>query len=59
VDAKVNGGCWNLSETQWWLPEPSNTTIFTDTPKIWPGLQMLLQLSGGCWRQVVGAGGEW
>jgi len=55
---EANGGCQKSSGTQWWSPEPSNTTIFTDTPKIWLGLRMLPELTGGCRRRVVDARGE-
>ncbi len=55
---EANGGCQKLSGTQWWLLEPSNTTIFTNTPKIWLGLQILPELTGGHRRQVVGARGK-
>jgi len=34
-DEAMHGGCQKSSETQWLSPEPSNTTIFTDTPKIY------------------------
>jgi len=55
---EANGGCQKSSGTLWWSPEPSNTTIFTNTPKIWLGLRMLPELTGGRRRRVVGARGE-
>jgi len=43
---------------QWWVLEPSNTTILAAMAAVWLGSQILLELIGWCQTQVIIVEGE-